>query len=214
MKTIIDFERNVWFWRLILAGGVLCATVISGSFLSAQITGWQKYAGWVLASLISLLVYGGVALGVRGYKFGWLIAFPAIVFEVIFDFKFLGVETHGWNVSLAVGLAPAYLSAVAGILESKVTAIVVDDARELTLDGIHWRRRMEERQLEQEHRQELARIRKMQPQPVDTSSPSKPSYSGTSSPTSKYVCPYCGRNDFSSAYAYGGHKGKCKKKSE
>lgn len=210
-RTIIDFERNVWFWRIIVAGGIFCATVISGSYLSSQITGWQKYAGWILAALISILVYGGVALGVRGYRYGWLVALPAIVFEVIFDFKFLGVQTHGWNVSLAVGLAPAYLSAVAGILESKVTEFVVRDVSEIEADEIKWQRHIEERKLVQAHRQELARIR-AQAKLVDSNSVSKKPNSATSKETSNHVCPYCGRDDFTSTYALGGHKGKCKKK--
>lgn len=162
-------------WPALLLASVIYGAGITGAWLSQQMREPLPPAwGWLGAGILSLTVFGGVALGTRRRWDGWLIAVVAGLATIVMDCLYFSDGGHGLlSIPLGafqtfVALLSGYIFAQSVTLQQQTEAQAEAEARaKLEREEQERRdaarreqeRRDAERQREHDHQRELERIK-------------------------------------------------------
>lgn len=109
-----------FLWPALIAGSIVFAAGISGTWLNQQMPSQLAPLawGWFGAALVGLAVFGGVNLAQRGERIGWTVAAVGAAVDVAVNVVFFR-QAHGWVLAAALGAFPMLISILAGIVEAR-----------------------------------------------------------------------------------------------
>jgi len=147
-------------WLTLIAGSIVFAAGISGTWLNAQmpegLAHWRW--GWLGATLAGLTVFGGVFLAQREQKIGWAVAATGALVDILIDVQFFLVS-HDLVMSAALGIFPMLIAVLAGVVEGRNLAI--DSSYNLSMEErqLNWELKQKEKTANHERRLELLRAK-------------------------------------------------------